>query len=224
MVETNTPNNRAKARISRRDMLAGLAAGTVITIVPTASASDIDELDRIIHRARSLRSQFHEIEKVCETISVRPDRPRYPAIRLAEIDKGSYFEHTQIDFRQEWEIREYFERYRRCLFGNLKSKLRHLANEDAAIELLRRRIEARQRWDEATGLAELSREETRLCELWLAAEREAFLYPCTTFSMVARKVAFIRETIDDQDFTPELGMAVIYSMDGVGVDGTTMAK
>jgi hypothetical protein len=69
-------------------------------------------------------------------------------------------------------------------------------------------------WEERTGLASLDEEMERLTDQWIESEREIFLYPCSSFSMVVSKVAYIRRSMEGDDFSGEMGTAIILTMDG----------
>ncbi|GES43138.1 hypothetical protein RsS62_23900 [Rhizobium dioscoreae] len=205
-----------KASVSRRDLIAGLAAGTIIAMAgDDVGAASVDSLDVLIERTDTLRDRLRKVEGAIALITKRADRPPFPTLRPAEIDaRYSGYMHRDLIFRKHAQVREFFAAYRRCLFGSDRAKAEHETNERRALIELSRRIALNKRWEERTGLAALDEEAEWLCDRWLESEREIFLYPCSTFSMVARKVAYIRRAMDGDDFTSELGTAIILTMDG----------
>jgi hypothetical protein len=205
-----------KASVSRRDLIAGLVAGTVIAMTSSpADARSIDDLDMLIARTDTLRGSMRQVEDAMALITSRPDLPPFPMLQLSEIG-NIYSSHLHRDtfFRTPAQIRRFFAAYRKCLFGSDRAKAEHNANEKRGLIELSRRIKVRKKWEERTGLARLDKEMERLADQWIESERKIFLYPCTTFSMVAKKVAYIRRSMDGDDFSGEMGTAIILTMDG----------
>ncbi len=205
-----------KASVSRRELIAGLAAGTIIAMAgDEADAATVNDLDLLIRQTEAMRDRIYELENEMTAIRNRADRPALPFLQPHEIDEMYRRPHDgPVYLPSSARVRKFFAAYHKCIFGSDRSKAMHRANEKRALVELSRRIEVNRRWESRTGLDRMDREMETLVDEWIRSERKVLLYPCSSFSMVASKVAYIRRSMDGDDFSGEMGTAIILTMDG----------
>ena len=217
------------ASLTRRSLLAGSAAATIAISAPAAAAMEPgdnhDELMMLIDLRDEIVAQHIEAIRVFDRIDMRADRPpSRPAIDLWSIlgsEHVRYYYSTSsnpVFFGEAGiaEMHRYFKQQLELAANRAKCRpdewgewpVVKAADYRKALLAMRRRLEARRRWEVESGYlaaeAEVDRLRDELCDL----ERRIFSLPCRSFRDLKVKLDIVEDdrwNLDDDDLRLLLG-------------------